>query len=482
MALGCFGAAFVFLLITHFPYLRLPYHWDELGYFIPAAHDVLAAGALVPRSTPPNVHPPLLMLYLAGVWKLFGFGIAPTRVAMLAVGAAVICVAFLLTRRLANIRAAWTAAALVAVSPPFVAQDMLAHLDLPATFWTLLAIYWFLQERPWLCGAAATALVLTKETGILVPLVLAAFARDERRRWWPLLMPFAALTCWLAVVRSATGHWLGNAGFAEYNLAAALRWWRIPWVLLRRLYQLGFADFHWVATGLSVVAVRRHGALRGPSWRLVGTVLAAYLLLHSVVGGAILLRYLLPALALFYVATAAALESLPARLRQAGLAMLLAGLAISNWWNPPYPFGYEDNLAVTDFIRLQQQAARWLSQHSGNRTVTTAWPLTDALTNPLAGYVTRPLKVRALENFQPEAWKAVRADQMEVVAIYSRSWDPARGWQNWPPATRLLEKYFGYTPQLSPEQVIERFHLRPVARWESRGQWMEILEAGARDK
>lgn len=470
----CFGVSFAFLLITHLSFLRLPYHWDEMGYFVPAAHDVLVSGALVPHSTLPNAHPPLLMLYLALVWTLFGFAVPVTRAAMLAVGAATLAAAFVLARRLSGHRAAWTAVALLAVSPPFVAQAMLTHLDLPATFWVLLTLYLFFEQRRWPCAASATALALTKETGVIVPLVLALFARPRKKWAPPLLLPLVALACWLALVRAATGHWLGNAEFERYNLTAALRLWRVPLVLLRRLYQLGFANFHWIATSLIALAFRR-GALHRREWPIVAAVAAAYLALHSVVGGAILLRYLLPAMALLYIATATALDSFEPRIRHAALAALLAGLALCNWWNPPYPFGYEDNLAVTDFIRLQQQAAQWLSENAAGRTITTAWPLTDALSNPLAGYVTRPLRVAPLENFQPASWEAVRAGQLQVAALYSRSWEPSLGWQNWPPAARLLEKYFGYAPQLSPEAVMARFHLRRAARWERRGQWMEIL-------
>lgn len=473
-AAACFALAFAFLLLTHAAYLDLPYHWDELGYFIPAAHDVLEHGALVPRSTLPNVHPPLLMIYLAAAWKLFGFAIPVTRVAMLAVGAGVVAAAYALARLLAGPRAASVAAALLVVSPPFVAQSMMAHLDLPATLWTLLAIYSFLKRRWWLASAACTALVLTKETGIIVSFVLAAFAPRDKK-----LMLFApatmALGGWLLLLHSATGHWLGNAEFARYNIDQALRLWRIPLVLLRRCYQLGFANFHWIASALLIVAVGRRRALREPRWRLIAGVIAAYLLLHSLVGGAVLVRYLLPAIALFYIATAAALEALPTRSCWSGFAVLFIGLVISNWWNPPYPFGYEDNLAVVDFIRLQQQAAQWLSAHSGDKTIATAWPLSDALSNPLVGYVSRPLRVQPMDNFRVPVWNALDTSGLQLVAVYSRDWEPSGGWQQWPLLARILERYFGYAPQVPREELIRRFHLRSVARWDRRGQWMEIF-------
>lgn len=54
--------ALVFALIlltlvgTHLPLLRLPYIWDEAGYYIPAARDLLLTGSVIPHSTPSNAH------------------------------------------------------------------------------------------------------------------------------------------------------------------------------------------------------------------------------------------------------------------------------------------------------------------------------------------------------------------------------------------------------------------------------------------
>jgi hypothetical protein len=280
---------------------------------------------------------------------------------------------------------------------------------------------------------------------------------------------------WLVVLRSATGNWLGSAVFAEYNWTAALQIGRIPLVVLRRCYQIGISNFHWLALALVIWPVTKFRALRGPEWKLVAALIAAYVLLHSVLGGAILLRYLLPALALFYICAAAAIEALPANVRRPGFALLLAGLAVSNWWNPPYPFSYEDNLAVVDFVRLQQQGARWLSAHVQERAITTAWPLTQALTDLRGGYISHPLHVQAVEDFQPKAWESIAPSSVEVIALYSRSWDPPHGLQRQPFLAGLLERYFGYRAQSTPEALMQRFHLHTVARWETHGQWLEIL-------
>ena len=82
-----FSLIFTGLFLTHAPLLRLPYFWDEAGYFVPAARDILLTGSLIPHTTLSNAHPPLVMLWLAFWWKFSGFTPAVTRIAMLLVAA-----------------------------------------------------------------------------------------------------------------------------------------------------------------------------------------------------------------------------------------------------------------------------------------------------------------------------------------------------------------------------------------------------------
>src|SRR6266581_9493554 len=88
------GAYFLFfaiftavVFISHAPFFDLPFFWDEVGQFVPAALDLFHSGALVPRSVTPNAHPPGVMAYLAAVWSVAGFSIVSTRAAMLLLAA-----------------------------------------------------------------------------------------------------------------------------------------------------------------------------------------------------------------------------------------------------------------------------------------------------------------------------------------------------------------------------------------------------------
>src|SRR5579871_6504228 len=123
-------ALVVFLI--HSTFLSLPYFWDELGQFVPAALDIFHDGAWIPHSTVPNAHPPGVMAYLAAAWSLAGYSVPATRVAMLLAASAAALVAFLLAIELCRNAAgspAFMAVFLLCASPLFFAQAMLAQLD-----------------------------------------------------------------------------------------------------------------------------------------------------------------------------------------------------------------------------------------------------------------------------------------------------------------------------------------------------------------
>src|ERR1700691_1788263 len=170
-----FGLIAAFLILLHGSLLDLPFYWDEIGQFVPAALDLFRAGAWIPVSTVPNVHPPGVMAYLALFWSIFGYSMVTTRLAMLLLAAFGALVTFLLAIELARGAMgtpAFTALALLCLSPLFFAQSMLAQLDMPAMCFSLLALLLFLQNRYRASAVVCMILVLVKETGIVVPALL----------------------------------------------------------------------------------------------------------------------------------------------------------------------------------------------------------------------------------------------------------------------------------------------------------------------
>lgn len=471
-----FGFAALTVAI-HLPYFTLPFFWDELGQFVPAALDIFRQGAWIPASTLPNVHPPGVMGYLALVWKIFGYSIPATRIAMLAVASAGLLFSFLLAIRLCRGAAgapAFAAAIFLIASPIFYTQAMMAQLDMPAMTLTALALLLFLEDRYAACALACTALVLVKETGISTPAVLAAWLwlrEKQRREALYFVAPAIALAVWLFALRHATGHWLGNSEFAQYNVSESLRLGHILATLVRRAY------FLFAANGLflgSIALFAGSRVLRGREWRIAFLVAGAQVLLVSVLGGAALDRYVLPAMPVLYAAMAAAGSVYPKCWRWSTQAAMTGCLMLGFFWNPPYPFPFEDNLAMTDFVALQREAAGYLEAFAPNRRIASVWPFTDAMDHPDFGYVTRPLRVVRAEDFRLESLADLDRRRVDVLVVFSQVWGMNGGLLNRPFVRDYLMRQWGYRPPATSQEIRAGLGFVPVARWTRGGQWIEV--------
>ena len=466
-------------LLLHAPLLSLPYFWDELGQFVPAALDIYHDGAWIPHSAVPNAHPPGLMAYLALDWRLIGYSIPVTRAAMLLLfSCGLILAAFLAARLNAGLGmlALLAPVILLAADPLCFMQAMMAQLDMPAMVLTLLGLVLFLNGRHALASLACTALVLVKETGVLLPLVLASVLLAERRAkeaaWY--VAPFAALAIWFAVLWHTTGNLFGDPGFTQYNVTYSLEPVHALLTLARRLYFLFVADFRWIGALAIVWAWKNTRLYRDRAWRVAAVFFATHVLLVSLLGGAELERYLLPVIPMLYIAMAAAFSVLGPFWRNTGISLVAAGLVAGAYLNPPYPFPFENNLAMIDFVELHRDAARFLEQNYPAKTIYTAWPLIGALRNPAFGYVNRPLDAKETTDFHPQSFATLDPRSVEVLALYSRTWEPAWSVLRWEPIERFLAQYYDYEPEITADELRRRFGMMLVRRWSRRGQWIEV--------
>jgi 4-amino-4-deoxy-L-arabinose transferase-like glycosyltransferase len=484
--LAIFFALFtVPLFLIHLHLLNLPFFWDEQGQFIPTALDLLRTGSWFPQSwvahsTLPNVHPPGVELYLVLWYKLFGYSIAITRLAMLLLAGVGLLLTFLLAIRLSagtKGAPAFLPPLFLLSAPLFYTQSMMAQLDMPAMVFTLLALLCFLKQQYRAAALASIALVLAKETGIIAPFIF--FLLLAWRKQWRLaalfLAPCLALLTWLAVLHHATGYWLGNPGFAHYNVAYSLNPVRMAFSLLRHAYYLFLAEFRWIGTLVLILTWRRTQTFfRTEPWRFALLVAAGNALLVSILGGAELERYLLPSLPVFYIAVAVGITYLSRRLFEAvAVAGLLAGQIFNLFWNPPYPFPYENNYAMVDFVRLQQIAASFTEANFSHAKIATAWPYTAALRNPDFGFVSHSLTTLETNDFHAGSILRLPPASFNVLIVYTRTWMPSRGVIALPFVRRFLTAYYEWQPEISPQQCLS-LGLRPVISWSVRGQEITI--------
>ena len=483
-----FGLIASFLILTHGSLLGLPFYWDEIGQFVPASLDLYRSGAWIPVSTVPNVHPPGVMAYLALFWSIFGYSIPATRVAMLLVAASGGLVTFLLGIELARGSMgtpAFAALALLCISPLFFAQSMLAQLDMPAMCLSILALLLFLQNRLRASAAACVILVLVKETGVVVPALFGCWILLERRGskerahalWF--LVPIPGLAVWLLALHQTTGHWFGSAAFTAYNLREPLHPVRFLLAFTRRIYYIFIGTGHFIGTFSVLWALRRMPLLRDRPWRIAGSFVLAHLLVVSALGGAVLERYVLPALPVVYIAFAVSLQALGPRTRQLTLAALAACLIAANFVNPPYPFPFENNLAFVSFVRLEESAAQMVEQRGGGRPrdglVATAFPIADALRNSDFGFVQAPRRVIEMMDFSRPEIEKLKDRMPDMVVVYRRAWDPLHLLDH-PAVSGFLARQYGYEPELRADQIAETLSMHVARRWTRRGLSMELLE------
>jgi 4-amino-4-deoxy-L-arabinose transferase-like glycosyltransferase len=372
------------MIAAHLSLLSVPYFWDE-AYFAQAAHDLFLTGNLIPTSVPVESHPPLVYVWLAIWWKLFGFSIPVARIAMLAVSALTLAAVYRLAQLLTTGAVAIVATALTAVYPVFFVESSMVHLDMAAAGLTLWGLVAYLQGRRWRSGVLFTLAVLAKETAIVAPLavlvlefILVILDRKQsigvaiRSAWraaFPMLLPFLLLVCWFAWLYHGSGTALGDPFYVQDNFHAALHPVRIFLACVQHLWHLLIHMNLFVLTGLTAlvcVTFPRLPAGGAPGqdyreWLLFGAVIAGYVLMLSVVGRETLARYLLPIYPLIVLACVAGIS---ARVKWWPAIAGLTAVAFTAGLFPytsRFLFRRDDSLAYVDYVRLHQAAIEFIA-------------------------------------------------------------------------------------------------------------------------
>jgi hypothetical protein len=223
---------FVIIFLLHASLLRLPFFWDEAGFYVPAAYDLVHSHTLIAKTTLDTGHPPLSAAYLALWFTISGWKPAVARVAMLLLAAFALTNVFVLGRRLVGIGVAVATTVATAVYPIFFVQSSLTHADLMAAAFTLWGIRLYIENRVWPAQLSFCLAVLSKETAVITPLAFALWevlqhrydsGRSRFQHAAIALVPVLPLLAWLAYHHHATGRFFGNADFYQYNETQALK-------------------------------------------------------------------------------------------------------------------------------------------------------------------------------------------------------------------------------------------------------------------
>jgi hypothetical protein len=305
------------------------------------------------------------------------------------------------------------------------------------------------------------------------------------------ILPLAA---WYTFHYCKTGFLFGNPEFLRYNAQANLSLPRFLAAFEHRVIHLTAHMNLFIPVGLAIAALlleprpgREQGTgnreqgkpkeLRAPSLRRIFLLLLVNAVLFSVLGGALLTRYLLPLYPLvLLVAITTLYRRVPYWHALAGFsaAAFVAGIFI----NPPYGFAPEDNLTYARVIRLHQAGIRQLDARYPGATVLTAWPVSDELARPELGYLSQPYAVYLVPDFTAAglALAAEEPEKYSAALVFSTKYDPHSSIFTLGATSRAAdEQYFGLHHDLPPQEIARQLHGDLVWQQQDHGQWIALI-------
>jgi len=207
-------------------------------------------------------------------------------------------------------------------------------------------------------------------------------------------------------------------------------------------------------------------------------VVAAYVLAMAVIGGAVLARYMIPAVPLVIMVFVSTLWRRIERWRWV-LAIIVLGFIAGLFVNPPYTFSMEDNLAYCDYIQLHQDAEHFLETRYPKSNVLTAWPASDELARPFLGYVSHPVRIIRIEDFRFEQLMSA-ADarpNYDLALVFSTKYEPPNPiLKDWPAWDHIKMRFFDYHHDVPPAVAAQILGGEIVFSEKRQGQWVAVIE------
>jgi hypothetical protein len=214
--------------------------------------------------------------------------------------------------------------------------------------------------------------------------------------------------------------------------------------------------------------------------RRIFLLLLVNALLFSVLGGALLTRYLLPMYPLVLL-VAVSIFYLRVPYWQGLAVFSSAAFVVALFINPPYGFAPEDNLAYAHVVRLHLAGIAQLNKRYPGATVLSAWPMTDELTRPELGYLKQPYKVYEvyrLEDFTAAqiARAAAEPERYSAALVFSTKYEPPAPLLSLGRKSEAMdERYFGLHHDLPPEEIARELGGTLVWKKEDQGQWVALI-------
>lgn len=383
--------------------LTLPFFWDELGVYGPGILAMLDNGVgLLPSSLEPELsrgHPLLFYAVFAGYSKLVGFSLLKIRLLALLISCSLFGSIWWIGRKMFGNLVGVLAAFTVCLMPVFYVQSTLVLPEMMLSLFVLWGLYHIYQKN-WLWYAVFGSLaILTKETGILLPLAGITYLifSPEKPDWKSigfLLIPTFVFGLFLLIQKVQNGWFF----FPYHTELISFNWVEISFKAGEMLHFLFVDQGRWlISIGILLavfLAIRRKKLFSLPavhSWFLLSSILFGGMMCFTVLN-AYMDRYLLvllPLMALGFAGLAQELLLLNVNKKLVRLSVLLPFLSfLLHKFYPSETFQYDIDRGFQEVVEVQQETTDYLMETvEAGDTVYTNFPLYLGFQDVRFGYV-----------------------------------------------------------------------------------------------
>ncbi len=423
-----FALLCIILTVCQWKALWLPYYWDEAGVYAPAANALYEHGlSLMPGALDPEFsrgHPLLFVFLAASMFKLFGSSVLTAHVFAFFISLLLLWVVYYKAARYYGHTVGLITSILIAVQPFFVGLSTLLLPEILLALFAWLALTSFHENKYGMAGLYSTLAVLTKESGILLPITFTAYLLLQQILFWKehkgkwnsrmllLFTPFAFFGLFLVVQKIQNGWY-----FFPYHVSTV----SLEWPTVQKHFQDFFNFLIWnqkrywwkwiMIAGLASAIVKgtfTKNSLRNSFLLLLGVFIAGNLCASSL--AFYMSRYvflLLPALALI---VSICLYTVARSIAVRGVVVLLLSVAALSTLDTN-KFNYEEDIAYRKSVYTLVNAFNYLQQHQQPQdTVSGPFPAYFILATPNNGYPPLRYKQVIPQEGRPGASYIVESD------------------------------------------------------------------------
>jgi len=171
-----FFAILIIVAIIKIPHLVVPHFWDEAWSYSPAIQYMFGhKPGMLPSALPPEYGKghPLLFFFLSATWmRIFGDSLLAKHCFALFISCLLLGSLFYTVRKLFSKSVAIYSVMFVALQTVFLAQSSMLLPEVMLSLFTIWTLYFYLKYKPAAYMIAGILLILTKESGIFLILVI----------------------------------------------------------------------------------------------------------------------------------------------------------------------------------------------------------------------------------------------------------------------------------------------------------------------